>query len=229
MTKIFPAFLRGTCRSAIRTAHSRGYSCSILPGVARCPRKNAVLDRFSKFAQGQWLDLMTQSVAASAAAMEMRSRRRRTRTDCEISAARCSLEASVAPGIEAICRALTDLRDAIPDVIWSEPFAEPEDCTCTEGQQSKIPDEIVSALRVGQLIVFEKPNGGVRGVVVWSRKPCLSSSWFAKPHLPPPPATTTHCNRTQSKNLAFLNHNQETIATAVISATTPADRHPCNC
>ena len=43
--------------------------------------QNALLDRFTKFAQGQWLDLLTQSVAASAAALEMRSRRRRTGTD----------------------------------------------------------------------------------------------------------------------------------------------------
>ena len=43
--------------------------------------KNALLDRFSQFAQGQWWDLLTQSVAASAAAIEMRSRRRRTGTD----------------------------------------------------------------------------------------------------------------------------------------------------
>ena len=43
--------------------------------------KNAPLDRFTEFAQGQWLDLLTQSVAASAVAMEMRSRRRRTGTD----------------------------------------------------------------------------------------------------------------------------------------------------
>ena len=32
--------------------------------------------------------------------------------------------------------------------------------------QAKIPDEIVSALRVGQLTALEKPNGGVRGIVV---------------------------------------------------------------
>ena len=79
--------------------------------------KNALLDRFTKFAQGQWLDLLTPSVAASAAAIEMRSRRRRTGTDSvekraeraealiclgEISAARRVLESSpVAPGTEA--------------------------------------------------------------------------------------------------------------------------------
>ena len=32
--------------------------------------------------------------------------------------------------------------------------------------QAKIPDEIVSALRVGQLIVLQKTNSGVRGAVV---------------------------------------------------------------
>ena len=32
--------------------------------------------------------------------------------------------------------------------------------------QAKIPDEIVSALRVGQLTALEKPNGGLRGVIV---------------------------------------------------------------
>ena len=33
--------------------------------------KNALLDRFTKFAQGQWLDLLTQSVAASAAVAQL--------------------------------------------------------------------------------------------------------------------------------------------------------------
>ena len=32
--------------------------------------------------------------------------------------------------------------------------------------QAKIPDEILSAIRVGQLTALEKPNGGVRGIVV---------------------------------------------------------------
>ena len=32
--------------------------------------------------------------------------------------------------------------------------------------QAKIPDEIVSALRVGQLTALEKPNSGVCGVVI---------------------------------------------------------------
>ena len=41
--------------------------------------KNALLDRFTKFAQGQWLHLLTQSVAASAAAIEMRKQEEKDR------------------------------------------------------------------------------------------------------------------------------------------------------
>ena len=138
--KVPPAFLRGAYRSAMRTALLeitsgmelsnntrvvRGWKLFVLlPRMLlfKPPRggkvsKNVLLDRFTKFAQGQWLDLLTQSVAASAAAIEMRSRRRRTGTDSvekraeraealvclgEISTARRALEASpVAPGTEA--------------------------------------------------------------------------------------------------------------------------------
>ena len=93
--KVPPAFLRGACRSAMRTALSEITSGMALRNNTRVVRedalvqasrggkvpKNALLDRFTKFAQGQWLDLLTQSVAASASAIEMRSRRRRTGTD----------------------------------------------------------------------------------------------------------------------------------------------------
>ena len=114
------------------------------PPKGRKVSKNALLNRFTKFAQRQWLDLLTQSVAASAAAIEMRSRRRTTGTDSvekraeraealiclgEISAARRALEAS---GTEATHRALTDvrqrppeLRDTIPDVILESELVHP--------------------------------------------------------------------------------------------------------
>ena len=81
--------------------------------------RGAQVSKNAEFAQGQWLDLLTQSVAASAAAMEMRSRRRRIGTDAvekrakraealiclgEISAAHRALEASpVAPRTETTC------------------------------------------------------------------------------------------------------------------------------
>ena len=75
--------------------------------------KNAFLDQFTKFAQGQCLDLLTQSVVASAATMDGQNVQAFVG---EISAARRALEASfVAPGIEAIFRALTDVRRRPPE------------------------------------------------------------------------------------------------------------------
>ena len=156
--------------------------------------KNALLDRFTKFAQGQWLELLTQSVEASAATTELRSRWRRTGMDSvekraeraealiclgEISAARRALEASpVAPGAEETYRALrTARREAAggPSGMCTEHLRPLLDNDVDSNRvfevsqafaQAKIPDEIASALRVGQLTALRKPNGGVRGIVV---------------------------------------------------------------
>ena len=43
--------------------------------------KNTLLDRFTKFAPGQWLELLSASAEASKIAADMRSRRSRTRVD----------------------------------------------------------------------------------------------------------------------------------------------------
>ena len=48
---------------------------------------------------------------------------------------------------------------------WTMMLTVPDSSRFQAFAQAKIPDEIVSAL-VGQLTALEKPNGGVRGIVV---------------------------------------------------------------
>ena len=253
--KVPPAFLRGAYCSAMRLAlHeiisgmesdnqvriTRGWKLFILlPRMLlfKPPRggkvaKNKLLDRFTKFAQGQWLELLSASAEASKSAADIRARRSRTRMDPmdqrvqraeallsmgEISAARHALEGSpVAPGSEETHNAVTDAnrrppepRDPIPeDILQIEPVRPFEldkegflqnlrkarrgaaggpSGTRTEHlrplldniedsnkfyeiaeafAQAQISDEILSAIRVCQLTALEKPNGGVRGIVV---------------------------------------------------------------
>ena len=194
--------------------------------------KNKLLDRFTKFAQGQRLELLSASAETSRSAADMRARRSRTRVDTmdqrvqraeallsmgEISAARHALEGSpVVPGSEETYNALTganrrppEPRDPIPeDILQIEPVRpfeldkegflqnlrkarrgaaggpsgmrtkhllplldNIEDSNkCYEiaqaFAQAQIPDKILNAIRVGQLTAIEKPNGGVRGIVV---------------------------------------------------------------
>ena len=166
--KVPPAFLRGAYRSAMRLALqeiisgmesdnqvriTRGWNLFILlsrmllfkPPTGGKVAKNKFLGQFTKFAQGQWLELLCASAEASKSAADIRARRSRTRMDPmdqrvqraeallsmgEISAARHALEGSpVAPGSEETCNALTDAsrrppepRDTIPeDILQIEP------------------------------------------------------------------------------------------------------------
>ena len=105
--------------------------------------KNQLFDRFSKFANGQWLDLLGKSPEAWENEVRLRSRKRRNKVDDvekrveraetlismgEISAVRQALEGSpLAPGNQDTLDAFKDENKKLP--VFRGPI--PEDVLCT--------------------------------------------------------------------------------------------------
>ena len=92
--------------------------------------KKMLLERFTQFAEGRWLNLLRESVEVSTEAAQLRHRRRRTGNTVErrvaraetlislgeISAARFALEGSpIAPGSDETLSALTNESRRLPE------------------------------------------------------------------------------------------------------------------
>ena len=190
-----PAFFRGAYRSAMRVALqeivsgmeldnptqiTRGWKLfTLLPRLllTKPPRggkvpKNKLLERVQKCASGELLDLLRLSLVFSKAASQLRSRRRSTPHDTVTKRVERAdaLEGSPAPGTEETLKVLRPFGHAQRAFAPSS-LDNAEDCTkffeiSQAIAQAKLPEEIVSVLRIGQMTAQQKATGGIRGIVV---------------------------------------------------------------
>ena len=190
--------------------------------------KGKLLERFTDFSRGHWIQMLITSLDYGDQAMILQTRRRRKQQDSverradraealvcmgELSAGRQALEgAPVAPGNDRTLRELRnpvrrppqlraplseDLQTAQPQVPFEldqalllknfksarrgaaagpsgmttehlRPLLDSEeDCEkfwffCQAFAQARVPDEVLSAVRMGRITALQKPSGGIR-------------------------------------------------------------------